>query len=336
MTTRPHEPSRDERGAKDRVEGVPSHESMDGHDGRRAFEKYEGLGNDFVLVESPAWPLASLTEETVRALCDRHRGVGADGVLWIDRTQSTPGAAASGATESEKAATVRLVIFNADGSRPEMCGNGVRCVTAFLFDRGALSLGETLAVQTDAGPRDARVLAAGSDGSATVEVQMGRVRVATDPLRVARGVDAIAVDVGNPHAVLFSCVEPGREEEIVKAIALRREAWPRGANVEFVRDDGSRGFAVRVHERGVGWTRACGTGAVAVAAAAVFYERNGAQAALTVDAEGDGYDGAPRVRVSLEGGALEVLLAQTEAFDVYEAWMRGPARGVFRGEVSAT
>ena len=113
-----------------------------------------------------------------------------------------------------------------------------------------------------------------------------------------------------------------------------------------MREDGPQCFSVRVHERGVGWTRACGTGAVAVAAAAVFHERNGARAhesyaayeSGTRDRAGErpqasGVGAVPSVRVSLEGGALEVTLGATESFDVYTARMRGPARAVFRGEV---
>ena len=88
------------------------------------FAKYEGLGNDFLLVDAAEMPLDALTPDRARALCDRHRGVGGDGVLWVD----TAGLAETG--------HVRMVIRNADGSRPEMCGNGVRCVAAWLRDSG--------------------------------------------------------------------------------------------------------------------------------------------------------------------------------------------------------
>ncbi len=262
------------------------------------FAKYEGLGNDFVVLDAREWPASAVTPDLARRLCDRHTGIGGDGVLWVD-----PG-------------TGRMVIYNADGSRPEMCGNGVRCVAAWLADQGLLDVGGTVVVHSDAGPRPATVLARDPTGrnGARVAVDMGVAVVGkTVDARPAEG-DPVAVDVvdlGNPHGVVFApCRDP---EAVVRAVAALAE-FPRGVNVELVSPAGT-GFRVRVHERGVGWTQACGTGACAVAAAAV--------------ARGLAAAGAP-VAVTLDGGDLEVVIAP----DTGRVRMTGPARRVFEGTVS--
>lgn len=275
----------------------------------RPFAKYEGLGNDFLVLDAASWPLADLTPDLASTLCDRHRGVGGDGLLWIGPAEGTPSA-------------TRFVIFNADGSRPEMCGNGVRCVAAYLFDEGRLRMGETLELLTDAGPRPARLVAQGAGGSVQVEVDMGEVRVAPAPAEIdlpGAHLRALPVDVGNPHAVIFDAPRRGDPVPLVRAVESRTDLFPGGVNVEFVASLPSGGFEVRVHERGVGWTQACGTGACAVAAAAVSCGLPGAR------------EGVP-VRVMLEGGALEVTVARNTR-GVLCARMKGPARRVFRGEL---
>lgn len=265
----------------------------------RPFEKYEGLGNDFLVLDAAEWPEATLTPALARTLCDRHRGVGGDGLLWVDR-----GAIANGA--------VRMVILNADGSRPEMCGNGVRCVAAWLLDRGDLSVGSHLVVESDAGPRPVTVRAS-RDGVSEVEVAMGRAAVATAPDSVAVGgshVAVRAVDMGNPHGVVFA--PPDDTMGLVRAVTAL-SAFPKGVNVELVAPE-EGGFRVRVHERGVGWTQACGTGACAVAAAAV--------------AEGRWRAGEP-VTVRLDGGPLVITVAD----ETWDVTMTGPARRSFAGVV---
>src|SRR4051812_7292655 len=101
----------------------------------RPFAKYEGLGNDFIVLDGYDWPLADVTPELAVTLCDRHTGIGGDGILWMGTAESGTGDA-------------RLVILNADGSRPEMCGNGVRCVAAWMHEAGRLGTGETLRLDT--------------------------------------------------------------------------------------------------------------------------------------------------------------------------------------------
>lgn len=310
----------------------------------RPFAKYEGLGNDFVVLDARDWPSELISPELARALCDRHTGIGADGILWLD------------AAPAGSAAAARLVILNADGSRPEMCGNGVRCVAAYLHHAGRLARGATLALETDAGARPAVVLDADARTSRVeVEVAMGPVRF--DPRRPrvevpgVGGVEAVPVDLGNPHAVVFAHVPDEARLDVVRALEAVREVFPRGVNVEFVAPlselppsppsaSGARaGFAVAVHERGVGWTQACGTGACAVAAAATLAARDGARAGepVAVDLAGG------RLLVTIEppatagdgwrvGGADE--RARGEA-GLAHARMRGPARRVFAGTVDA-
>lgn len=266
----------------------------------RAFAKYQGLGNDFVIVDGALWPESMMTPALARTLCDRHRGVGGDGVLWVERVHGDHGRA------------VRLVIWNADGTRPEMCGNGVRCVVAWLADEGTVMEGETVAVRTDAGARPATLLSHGEHG-ARVAVEMGVARVAAEPTRArAQGAELAvhAVDVGNPHGVLFA--PPGDEMSVVEAVRAL-PIFPRGVNVELVAETAG-GFRVRVNERGVGWTQACGTGACAVVAAAVATGRARA-----------GEDHA----VALDGGELSVRVTPSD--EGYRVRMTGPAVRVFRG-----
>jgi diaminopimelate epimerase len=275
--------------------------------GRRPFEKFQGLGNDFIVVDAERWPEAMMTPALARGLCDRHLGVGADGVLWVQRLHGFDGAAPQGDRRA-----VRLVIWNADGTRPEMCGNGVRCVVDWLAHQGTLLEGETVAVHTDAGVRAATLLHHGAH-SARVAVEMGAIRLGrNEVVRVDERVtvDVAPVDVGNPHGVVFAPQgEVSAVVDAVRALAV----FPHGVNVELVEErDGA--LRVRVNERGVGWTRACGTGACAVAAAAV---RSG-RAHMGDD-----------ITVRLDGGELTVRVQETA--EGLSARMTGPVSRVFQG-----
>ncbi len=266
----------------------------------RRFDKYEGTGNDFLLLDAAEWPEAEVGPRLAKALCDRHTGVGGDGILWVRRLPEE--------------GAVRLVIFNADGSRPEMCGNGVRCVAAWLADRGGLSSGATVTILSDAGPRATTLLTQESFGwQVAVDMGVARVADATDAVTVDGHTLAVrAVDMGNPHGVIF---EPsGEVMDVVRAVTALA-AFPKGVNVEFVTRVGD-GFRVKVHERGVGWTMACGTGACAVAAAALR--------------EGLARPGSA-VPVTLDGGTLTITVAPDD-----RVRMVGPARRVFSGTVSPT
>lgn len=264
------------------------------------FAKYEGLGNDFLVIDAAVMGFEALTPALAQRLCDRHRGVGGDGVLWVDRAR----------LDSEGRAV--MLIRNADGSRPEMCGNGVRCVVAWLRDAGHLAGRDAVVIESDAGPRPARVVGAG-DGAWLIEVEMGQARVQAQPAAVD-GAAVEVVDLGNPHGVLFDAAgEPeGARVRAVEGLAV----FPNGVNVEFVTPRAEGGFRVRVHERGVGWTQACGTGACAVVAAAVLRGR------------------APRgerVPVALDGGLLFIEVNGDSA-DL-RVKMTGPARRAFVGSL---
>jgi diaminopimelate epimerase len=259
-----------------------------------SFVKVEGLGNDFLLLDVRHCPL-DLEPLAARApmLCDRRLGVGGDGLLVIAPPR-TPGAAGT------------MIVVNHDGSRPEMCGNGLRCVALFLANTDPEVL-----VDTDAGPRACRVLHRAVDGrSGEVEVDMGPA-LHLGPHRIADR-EFLAVSLGNPHVVTFV----GRDED-PEALARelgpgieRDRRFPDRTNVEFARLEADRSLTLWVWERGCGITAACGTGACATVAAAA---RQGLVAPDTA------------VRVQLPGGPLQVRLAGDRV------WMTGPARQVFHG-----
>jgi diaminopimelate epimerase len=254
----------------------------------RRFEKWEGLGNDFVLVEGEVRPADA------RRLCDRRFGIGADGVLCLDEVDGS----------------VRMIVLNADGSRPEMCGNGVRCAVGWLAERRRQATGE-ITVLSDAGERGCR-FEREAPGRYRVRVGMGRARVdgtfAHD--HQGRSLRFVRVDVGNPHVVCFDDIDASALD--VVGPALERSVAG-GVNVELARVEGRRIVTV-VWERGVGRTLACGTGACAVAAAAA--------------GEGRVARGT-EVEVVLPGGPLEIRVSGEG-----DLTMSGPAGRVFTGEVA--
>ncbi len=233
--------------------------------------KWQGLGNDYLVVEESALP-GPLSTEVIGRLCDRHLGVGADGILL--RTQPTgavPGAVA------------RMRVFNPDGGEPEMCGNGIRIFARYLALSGAATEPE-FTVETLAGAVRPRLL---DDG--TVRVDMGKARfrsaniipapaeglpgegdVVDVPLTAAgRDYRFTFVDVGNPHCVIQVDDPAGFDVAAVGAVIERLPIFPNRVNVEFVRVEPDGSVRMRVWERGVGETQACGTGATAVGAACV-------------------------------------------------------------------
>jgi diaminopimelate epimerase len=220
------------------------------------FLKGHGTGNDFVLLPDTGATL-DLTPAVVAAICDRRTGLGADGVLRV-APSSTPGAAWF------------MDYRNADGSLAEMCGNGARVFARYLVDAGLVAPGR-FCIDTRAGVRAVHVPADGGD----VTVEMGLARVdprgdvtVTAADRPEQAWPAVAVDVGNPHAVAFvtDLEQAGRLLDPPQVSPA--EAFPHGVNVEFAVDRGPAHVALRVHERGSGATLSCGTGACAVFAAA--------------------------------------------------------------------
>lgn len=262
------------------------------------FHKYEGLGNDFVVIDAPHDD--ALQSERVRALCDRHFGVGADGVLLV-------------VPPSSAGARARMVVLNADGTRPEMCGNGIRCVAlhlARLDGAGAISY----AIDTDAGPLACEVEREGDAG--WVRVGMGRGQLLGEH-RVdfeQRVVAFTRVSMGNPHAISFDePLDPAHADRLGPAVSA---GFAEGSNVELAHQTGDAAFDLVVWERGVGRTLACGTGAAATAVAAAV--------------SGRAKYGIP-MAITLPGGPLEITVSE----GALEVSMRGPARRVFSGQTSA-
>lgn len=243
------------------------------------FTKMQGLGNDFVVLDGPM----SLETEEIVALCDRRFGVGADGVLIV--SDGDP---------------VRMEYWNADGSPAEMCGNGLRCIARYAYDKGWAD-DRNFTVQTPVGVRSVRVL------EDTVEAALGAVSVTGHT--TIDGQRLHLVDVGNPHAVVV-VEDPGDVD--VPAVGSRLgtdSTFPAGTNVEFMTvSDGE--VRMRVWERGVGETSACGTGMVAAAFVATKTDK----------LEGP-------IAVNVPGGKGRV------EFRDGVAWLQGPAVYSFRGSV---
>lgn len=279
---------------------------------RLPFDKYQGLGNDFIVVrwEDPE----TFGVERARELCDRHFGVGADGVLLVSPAQSAT-------------ARARMTVLNADGSRPEMCGNGLRCVALALAQDDSAKTPAREArspqiaefvVDTDAGPRHCRVdLEAGPLPSAQVTTNMGRAELQGELAIEQSGQEYCfaRVSMGNPHAIRFGAPESTARVDELGPLVSGKVAG--GLNVEFARVLGERDVEVVVWERGVGRTLACGTGAAATAVAAALAGH------VPFDAP---------VTVRLPGGPLEISVAR----ETLEVQLRGPARWVFSGEWGST
>jgi len=288
------------------------------------FVKYHGLGNDFIILEPEASSLStfSIDPTLARALCHRGMGIGADGVMLC-------------APPTVPTADVRMDLVNSDGSLPEMCGNGIRCLVKYAVDVVG-HRANPLRVETPAG-----VLAcawregAPGEGVVSVSVAMspprfdhaqipfdphfatlapdGLAAVVLDDRLGARTVVGMPVNTGNPHFVVFG--DASRERALTDGPGLERHAaFPDKANIEMTEVIDETHLRVTVWERGCGLTLACGTGATAATAAAV---RRGL---VRADVP---------VQVDLPGGSLAITIAS----DFSTARMDGPVAYAFRGEV---
>ena len=258
------------------------------------FTKMEGLGNDYIYLNG----LDGLPEDLpalARRMSHRHFGVGSAGLICLCPSQR---------------ADFRMRIFNADGSEGEMCGNGIRCLGKYVYDKG-LTRKRTLTIETAGGLRSLELLTEGGRVQA-VRVKMGRPQV-DQPLELTAGGrtwTVTPVSMGNPHAVLFVEAPEALELQRLGPCFERHPAFPGGVNTEFVRVPAPDRLELRVWERGSGETLACGTGACAAFAAAVCQGRAERQ-----------------VTARLPGGGLELSWPAGE-----EVIMTGPATTVFEGE----
>lgn len=270
------------------------------------FAKYHGSGNDFVLIEDMRSSV-NLTTDQIAGMCERHTGIGADGVMFI-RPSDT--------------ADLKMTYHNADGTEAEMCGNGIRCFAKYAHDY-RLVRQEVLAVETRAGVR--RVELVVEDGvavAARVDMGVPKLSPAEVPVRTGEGeavdvalpsshgdVYATCVSMGNPHCVVFG---PDVSQAPVRSLGWeleRASMFPEGVNVEFVEVMDRGHLRARVWERGVGETMACGTGACAAAVAAARTGKTDRQ-----------------VEVELPGGTLTV-----DWTDSGTVMLTGPATQVMTG-----
>jgi diaminopimelate epimerase len=282
------------------------------------FFKYHGLGNDFVLLDRRESAVDIDAPKAIQ-LCDRHLGIGADGVLVLLPSHR---------------ARARMVVHNADGSIAEMCGNGIRCAAQYLAERAGPSSGESsrpredgaerVEIDTGAGLLSCLIHRAGR-AVPEVEVSMGSAQLldpslpsgktgkafANQALAGFPGVRGTAVSLGNPHLVLFD--SPLDQAPSLGPQIERHPAFPNRTNVEFARIEPDH-VQILVWERGVGLTQACGTGACAVVAAGVH----------------DGRLAPDRWhQVQLPGGSLHIR----SSADLSSLQMRGPVSFVFEGEI---
>lgn len=274
-----------------------------------AFTKMHGCGNDFIVIDDPSGSV-DLDPSTVALLCDRHFGIGADGMILVRP-----------ATDPE--ADHFMLYINADGSLAEMCGNGIRVFAKYLSDTGRVKNGR-LSVQTLGGIKTIDVIPDAHGAFALARVDMGAPvlipsRIPTtlpgNPVIDAHVVtgageaDVTCVSMGNPHAVMWvDDVDEAPVTTLGPAIEAL-QVFPRATNVEFAQVDGPSHIRLRVWERGVGETLACGTGACATLVAAVLTERCGRSALI-----------------ELPGGELRIEWPQDG-----HVFMTGPAQTVFEG-----
>jgi diaminopimelate epimerase len=275
------------------------------------FTKMHGIGNDYVYINAFQIHLED-APAVARAVSPRHTGIGSDGMILIAPSEI---------------ADVRMEMYNADGSRGEMCGNGIRCVGKFAREHG-LAEGDEITVETDAGIKQLRFeFRAGKVDRVTVDMgepsfEPSQIPLAADEriVDVALQVDGkdphiTCVSMGNPHCVLFV---PSTADADVHGLGRKIEThdlFPKGVNVEFVQvlgEEPSARLRIRVWERGSGETHACGTGACAAAVAALLTGR-----------------GQRRTTIELLGGDLEIEWRESDNHIL----MTGGATEVFSGEI---
>ena len=269
------------------------------------FTKMQGIGNDYIYVncfeETVADPAA-----VARFVSDRHFGIGSDGLILIGPSGT---------------ADCRMDMYNMDGSRGVMCGNGVRCVGKYAYDHGLVPGDRrSLTVETLAGVKTIEFTVEEENGRFTARlltVDMGEARLTSElpePINVdGRDYSFVGISVGNPHAVYFmDSIDDLRLDRIGPSFEMHPRFQPDRVNTEFIQLVDRNHIRMRVWERGSGETWACGTGATASAAAAILM----------------GYT-EDEVEVELRGGKLRIRLDRESG----HLFMTGPAVEVFRGDI---
>ena len=258
------------------------------------FTKMHGLGNDYLYVYGE---VPENIAEISRYLSERHFGAGSDGMIYISHSD---------------VADFKMRIFNADGSEAKMCGNGIRCVGKYVYDKGYTDRTK-LTVETLSGIKKLDLQVSGGRVR-FVTVDMGVSSAGEDMSLTVNGekITCTPIDVGNPHAVIFTKDADTAPVAGIGSLIERDAAFPGGVNVEFVQVINEKELRMRVWERGSGITMACGTGACASVTAAV---KKGFCASDTP------------VAVRLDGGTLEITVSRN-----YEITMKGPAETVYEGE----
>lgn len=258
------------------------------------FTKMQGLGNDYLYVYGE---VPENIVELCKKLSDRHFGAGSDGMIYISPSNI---------------ADFRMRIFNADGSEATMCGNGIRCVGKYVYDKGYTDK-TIIAVETLSGTKALHLRVVGGKVK-TVSVDMGSAQTGDEISLPIDGKQIVCtpVSVGNPHAVVFVENAEIAPVETLGAQIEHAPVFPGGVNVEFVQVLSPTELRMRVWERGSGVTMACGTGACASVAAAVK--------------KGFCPSDTP-IFVRLDGGTLEIVVSQNG-----QVTMTGPAEFVYEGD----
>ncbi len=279
------------------------------------FVKYHGLGNDFILVDGRSMPDLAQAPDLAVAVCDRHLGIGADGLVLVLPARD---------------ADFTMHIFNSDGSIARMCGNGIRCFTRFVYERGLWDGRGELVVMTASGPRTTEILDPNPavflvrvnmqpprlDPAAvptTLRAAGGQGPVLDQPLDVGETVRVTCLSLGNPHAVVFV---PDLSRVDVRRLGPAIEThpvFPDKTNVHFVEVIDAATLRMRTWERGAGLTLACGTGGCAATVAAALTGRAGR-----------------RATVHVPGGQLQIDW-RADSDDIF---MTGPATRVFAGALA--
>lgn len=270
------------------------------------FWKYHGLGNDFIIINNLD-NNTSLDSNTIEAMCHRRFGAGADGVVLVQKSDK---------------ADIRMVIYNSDGSRAEMCGNAIRCFSKFIYDHDIIKSSQ-ISIETDAGIMKIDLKIENNKAAAAV-VNMGQPDF--DASRLTSGLDKqqlinepiivenesfniTSLTMGVPHTVIFTENIEDKYVQHYGRLIEKHTMFPKGTNVNFVKIIDRDNIIIRTWERGAGYTYACGTGACACTAAGI---------ALNLINE--------KVNVQLRGGNL--IIHWKDRRDVY---MEGPAAEVFEG-----